>query len=183
MRTALDARFAEHGAGVRLPHAARRGGMSMRLVSRHANALVHPSELAHMHNNIHLYFIRLATNCSTHIFIIAECHLARCKREQCKNATRLAPPCSDCKMLATALHMLHCLLHSMPTTFLCNLHRFVIARFLTHWRKGREQPARRHSKRKADAQPRDEGSNTGGGGASRCAATTATGGGHLRASR
>ena len=94
------------------------------------------------HNNIHLYFIRLATNCSTDIFIIAECHLARCKREQCKNATRLAPPFPDCKMLAAALHRLHFLLHSMLTTFLCNFHRFVIARSLTHWRHRREQPAR-----------------------------------------
>ena len=53
MRTALDALSAEHGAAIRLPPAASRSGMSTRLVLRHVDALAHPFELAHMHNNMH----------------------------------------------------------------------------------------------------------------------------------
>ena len=53
MRTALDALSAEHGAAIRLPPAASRSGMSTRLVMRHVDALAHPFELAHMHNNMH----------------------------------------------------------------------------------------------------------------------------------
>ena len=62
MRTALDALTAEHGVAVRLPRAASRSGLSIWLVSRRVDALTHPSELANVHNNMHLFLHTLICN-------------------------------------------------------------------------------------------------------------------------
>jgi hypothetical protein len=97
MRTALDALSAEHGAVVRLPHAASRVGMPMRLVPRHVDAPAHPFEafeVKHMHNTMHLHFLRLATGCSIHNLIKEQRQFACCERALRKNRIRFAPPFS-----------------------------------------------------------------------------------------
>jgi hypothetical protein len=147
--------------------------MSTRLVMRHVDALAHPFELAHMHNNMHAYFMQLAASCSTHIFIKEQRHIARCKRTQRKNSIRLGPPFPDCKLLAGAQHAPF-LLHSLLITLLCNLHRFLVARNLMDQRQQRAQPRQRRGTRTAHAQFLRAIGITDGGGALLSSATTAT---------